>query len=227
MGYNPPYFPALYEGCGFRKEKDLYCYRMLSADLPMSDKIKRVAELVQKKRKVSLRPIDMKKNFKAEVERIRELYNQAWERNWGFVPWTREEFDFMANDLRLVADPRIVLLAESAGKLIGVSIPLPDINKILIKMNGRLLPFGIFRLLLGRKKVNTLRLAILGVPPDYRNQGIDALLVYETYRRGSEAGYLGADFSWIIEDNYQMRNMLDNWGAEHYRTYRVYTRDLG
>ncbi len=133
----------------------------------------------------------------------------------------------MANDLRLVADPRIVLLAESEGKLIGVSIPLPDMNKILIKMNGRLLPFGIFRLLLGRKKLDTLRLAIMGVTPDYRNQGIDALMVYETYRIGSKAGYRGADFSWIIEDNYQMRNMLDNWGAEHYRTYRVYTRDLG
>ena len=131
----------------------------------MSDEIRRAAELVQKKRKVSLRPVDMKMNFKAEVERIREVYNQAWERNWGFVPWTREEFDFMANDLRLVADPRIVLFAESQGRLIGVSIPLPEVNKILIKMNGRLLPFGIFRLLLGLKKVDTLRLAVMGVAP--------------------------------------------------------------
>ncbi len=226
MGYNLPYYPVLYESCGFRKEKDLYCYRMLAASLPMSDKIRRVAEIVQKKRKVSLRTIDMKKNFKAEVERIREVYNQAWERNWGFVPWTREEFDFMANDLRLVADPRVVLLAEAEGRLIGVSIPLPDVNQILIKMNGRLLPFGIFRLLLGRKKVDVLRLAILGVTRDYHNQGIDALIVYETYRRGLEAGYRGAELSWIIEDNYPIRNLLENWGAEHYRTYRVYTRDL-
>lgn len=225
MGYNPSYYPALYEAGGLSKEKDLYCYRFLVKDLPVSDKIRRVAELVQKRRNVTLRTLDMR-DFKAEVERIRDVYNDAWEKNWGFVPWTREEFDFFASDLRLVGDPRVVLLAEVQGKLIGVCVPIPDINQVLIKMNGRLLPFGIFRLLLGRKKVDMLRLAIMGVAKGYHNMGIDALFVYETYRRGSQVGYRGAEMSWIIEDNYPMRNFLDNWGAEHYRTYRVYTRSL-
>jgi GNAT superfamily N-acetyltransferase len=225
MGYNPPYYPGLYDACGFRKEKDLLCYRLLVKDLPMSDKIRRMAELVQKRSKVTLRTIDMK-DFKAEVERIRGLYNSAWEKNWGFVPWTREEFDYMAADLRLIADPRIVFLAEAEGKLIGVSISIPDINQVLVKMNGRLLPFGILRLLLGKKKVDIVRLAIMGVAPEFRNKGVDALMVYETYRRGSDLGYRGAEMSWIIEDNYPLRNFLDKWGVENYRTYRVYTRPL-
>jgi GNAT superfamily N-acetyltransferase len=225
MGYNPQYYPLLYEGAGLKKEEDLFCYRLQTKDLPMSDKIKRVAEAVQKRRRVTLRTINMK-DFKGEVERIREIYNNAWEKNWGFVPWTREEFDYMANDLRLVADPRVVFVAEVDGKPIAVSIPIPDMNQIFLKMNGRLLPFGILKLLLGRKKVDVLRLAILGVAKGYHNQGIDALLVYETYRRGSEAGYKGAEMSWIIEENYALRNLLDNWGAEMYRTYRVYGRSL-
>jgi GNAT superfamily N-acetyltransferase len=142
------------------------------------------------------------------------------------VPWTREEFDYMAADLRLIADPRIVFLAEAEGKLIGVSISIPDINQVLVKMNGRLLPFGILRLLLGKKKVDIVRLAIMGVAPEFRNKGVDALMVYETYRRGSDLGYRGAEMSWIIEDNYPLRNFLDKWGVENYRTYRVYTRPL-
>jgi GNAT superfamily N-acetyltransferase len=225
MGYNAPYYPGLYDASGLSKDKDLFCYRLFKETLPLSDKIRRVAELVQKRQKITLRTIDMK-HFKAEVERIRELYNDAWEKNWGFVPWTREEFDFMANDLKLVADPRIVLIAEAGGKPIGVSIPIPDVHQIFIKMNGRLLPFGIFRLLLGRKKVDIMRLAIMGVAKGYHNQGVDALMVYETYKRGSAVGYRGAEISWVIEDNFPMRNLLDNWGAEHYRTYRVYTKPL-
>ena len=225
MGYNASYYPGLYEACGFTKERDLYCYRMLAKDLPISDKIERVATLVQKRRGVKVRTIDMK-GFPAEVQRIRELYNNAWVKTWGFVPWTREEFDYNAGDLKLVADPDIVLMAEIGGELAAVSIPIPDINQILVKMNGRLLPFGIFRLLLGRKKVDIMRMAIMGVARGYHNQGLDALLVYETYRRAQAKGYRGAEFSWLLEDNYNVRNLVENWGAEHYRTYRVYGKDL-
>jgi hypothetical protein len=119
MGYNPPYFPVLYEGCGFRKEKDLYCYRMHTTSLPMSDKIRRVAELVQKKRKVSLRPIDMKKNFKAEVERIREV--TAGLEDWGSF---RGRARVHGQRPALVADPRIVLL-ESRGQADRRQHPAP------------------------------------------------------------------------------------------------------
>lgn len=225
MGYNPSYYPVLYEACGFAKEKDLFCYRMLAKDLPMSDKIRRVAELVQKKRKISLRTVNMK-DFSGEVQRIRELYNSAWEKSWGFVPWTREEFDYNSNDLRLVGDPDIVLMAEVEGKLIAVSIPIPDVNQILVKMNGRLLPFGIFKLLLGRRKIDIFRMAIMGVARGYHNQGIDALLIYETYQRAMVRGYRGAEFSWLLEDNYNVRNLVENWGAEHYRTYRIYGKPV-
>ena len=224
MGYNFDYYQELYESYGFKKDEDLYCYTM-DTTLKLSDKIKRVAEAVQKRGGITLRNIDMK-NFKKEVEKIRDLYNQAWEKNWGFVPWTREEFDWMAADLKMIADEKIVLMAEAKGELVGVSIPIPDVNQILLKMNGRLLPFGLFRLLAGKKKIDIMRLAILGVRRDYQNKGIDAVLVYETYIRGEALGYRGAELSWVLETNSVLRNLLEKWGADHYRTYRVYAMDL-
>ncbi len=225
MGYNPPYYQRLYEASGFGKEQDLYCY-LMDTSLGLSDKITRVADLVTKRGGITVRTIDMK-DYKAEVERIRDLYNSAWEKNWGFVPWTREEFDWMAADLKLIANPKTVLMAEKDGELVGVCIPLPDINQVLMKMNGRLFPFGLFRLLAGKKKIHALRLAILGVRPDFHNKGIDALLVYEVYTRGEALGYRSAELSWVLESNMVLRNMLEKWGAKHYRTYRVYGKELG
>lgn len=225
MNYSQPYYPMLLESAGYGKEKDLLCYRMTKDTLELSPKIERVTELAKKRGKLTLRNINMKK-FDEEVETIRELYNEGWEKNWGFVPWTRDEFDTMAEELKMIARPELVLMIFAEEKLVGVSIPIPNINEILVKMNGRLFPFGIFRLLAGKNKTKFLRVAILGVHPDYHNKGIDAIFTYETYKRGVELGFHGAEFSWILEDNHALRNMLETWGTEMYRTYRVYGKEL-
>jgi GNAT superfamily N-acetyltransferase len=225
MNYNPPYYPDLIESCGYSTERDLYCYRLLRGKVEISDKIRRVTELSKKRNNLTIRPIDMKR-LDEEVEIIRELYNSAWDRNWGFVPWTREEFDQMAEELKLIARPELVLMIFAEEELVGLSIPLPNINEILIKMNGRLFPFGVFRLLFGKNRTRMIRVAIMGVRPDYRNKGLDAVFALETYERGKALGYEGADLSWILEDNYPLRNMLEAWGTERYRTYRVYGKKL-
>ncbi|RKX75247.1 MAG: hypothetical protein DRP87_15005 [Spirochaetes bacterium] len=224
MNYNPPYYVNLYQRAGYHKEKDLYCY-MMDNTLPLSDKIRRVAEISRKRNRVEVRSINMKR-FDQEVEKIHELYNSTWERNWGFVPWTKEEFEHMAKDLKLIAIPELVTMAFIEGRLVGISIPLPDINEILIRMNGRLLPTGIFKLLFGKNRVSRMRLAIFGVRREYRNKGIDGIFVYETYRKGQNMGFKEADFSWILEDNYPLRNLLEAWGTTHYRTYRIYGKEL-
>lgn len=225
MNYNPPYYPAFIEECGYSKERDLYCYRLLRGKVEISDKIRRVTELSKKRNNLTIRPIDMKR-LDEEVEIIRELYNSAWERNWGFVPWTREEFDKMAEELKLIARPELALMVFADERLVGLSIPLPNINEVFIKMNGRLFPFGIFRLLLGKNRTRMIRVAIMGVRSEYRNKGIDAVFALETYERGKALGYEGADLSWVLEDNLGLRNMLEAWGTERYRTYRVYGKAL-
>ena len=166
------------------------------------------------------------KDFDELVEIIRYIYNDAWSDNWGFVPWTKEEFAYLAKDLKLILIPELVLLAYKDDKPVGFALPLPDINQILIKMNGRLFPTGIFKLLLGKKKIDFVRIAVFGVLKEYQNMGIDGLLVYELYNRGVNLGMNGADFSWILEDNMKLRNMLEKWGAKHYKTHRIYSLKL-
>jgi hypothetical protein len=166
------------------------------------------------------------RRFDEEVEMVREIYNSAWRNNSDFVPWTKEEFLYMARDLKLVCIKELVLLAFVDGVPAGISISIFDVNQILIKMNGRLLPFGIFKLLFGKSKIDGFRLANMGIRDEYRNMGIDAIFVYETYVRSEKYGLDWAEVSLILEDNDKLVHMLEKWGAERYRTYRVFQKAL-
>jgi hypothetical protein len=225
MPYNPPFYDALLKGAGFEKEKDLYSY-IMNTSLPLSDKIKRVTEMVKKRSKINLRRINLKE-FDTLSEMIREIWNDAWSSNWGFVPWTKEEFNHLAKDLKLTLIPELVLLAETQeGEPIGFAFPIPDLNQIFIKMKGRLLPFGIFKLLAGKNKIPMVRIAAFGVKKKYQNTGLDALFIHELYTRGVKLGINSADFSWILEDNMNLRNLLEGWGTTHYKTHRIYGKKL-
>ncbi len=223
--YNPPYYVDLYEQWGLEKQEDHFAYYLHKDTLPLSEKVIRVNKLARKRGNITFRAINMK-NFKDEVEIIREIWNDAWRNNIDHVPWTKEEFLHMAKDLRLIANTELVLLAFVKGEPAGFSIPLPNINETLIKMNGRLLPFGIFRLLYGKRHCKLLRLAILGVRPQFQNMGIDSIFIFEVYRRGVELGYEAAELSLIVENNYKLINLLDSWGADRYKTFRVYQKSI-
>jgi GNAT superfamily N-acetyltransferase len=225
MGYNPPYYPGLMEAYGLSKYKDLYSYRM-TTKLPLSDKISRIQEIARKRGKVTIRDFDMKRDWDNLVEVIRDIYNDAWANNWGFVPWTEEEFAYLAKDMKLIIDPEMVFVADVEGEAAAVALPLPDINQVLIKMNGRLFPFGIFKLLAGKGKIDMIRVAVLGVRKKFQNKGLDGILIYELYTRGQARGLNSADLSWVLEENYDLRNLLESWGTEHYKTHRVYSKPL-
>ncbi|MBI9099339.1 MAG: hypothetical protein JEY91_12720 [Spirochaetaceae bacterium] len=225
MGYNAEYYPALIEKCGYGKSKDLLCYIMNTATLRLSDKMIRVAELVKKRYNISVRSLDMKEWDKT-IPLLRSIYNEAWADNWGFVPFNKEEFDHLAKDLKMIVNPDLVLIAYMGDEPVGFTIPLPDFNQIFIKMNGRLFPTGLFKLLSGKKKIDILRTAILGVKKIAHNKGIDAVLVKEIYERGEKLGMKGSELSWILEDNMALVNLLEGWGAEHYRTYRIYDKKI-
>jgi GNAT superfamily N-acetyltransferase len=224
--YNASYYPGLYDAYGFGKEKDHLAFLVDKDKLEISDKIKRVVNLVRKNKRLRFETVDMKK-YDQLLEMALDLYNKAWADNSDFVPWTEDEFRHMAKDLKLVIHPELTFVAYVDGQPAGLSICLRNINEVLVKMNGRLLPTGIFKLLLGLKKTKTLRLAILGVVPEYRRMGIDALFVLETYERGVAMGYSECEVSLILEDNYPLVNLLTKWGVRLYRNYRVYKKDLG
>jgi hypothetical protein len=224
MPYNPRYYLDLFADYGLAKARDLYAYWMEEIT-PISDKIKRVAELVRKRQNVTIRSIQMKR-LKEEIQLVKEVYNDAWEKNWGFVPWTDEEIQATGQDLKMVVDADLVMLAYVGDELAGFSLSLPDINQALIRINGRLFPFGLIKLLIYSKKINQIRVLALGVKRKFQNLGLDALFYYETYTRGTAHGFRAGEFSWVLENNAPMRNAMENWGARIYKTYRMYQKPL-
>ncbi len=224
--WNPKYYEALHEACGFKGVKDLVAYIVLvdrGTELPprVMEHVKRIQA---QSSNVTFRDIDMK-NFDRDVNACFEVYNSAWEKNWGFFPQSREEFVHAAKDMKMILDPRMAFIAEVDGKPAGFMLAVPDINYILARNpSGKLLPTGIFKLLFGKKLVKFVRIITLGVKPEHRGNGIFALFTYEAFRRAQKFGYLGGEASWILEDNVEMNKPWQDLGCPQYRRWRIYER---
>jgi len=224
MPYAPPYYAALFENAGYGKEKDLYSYRQEIGHM-LSEKILRVAAIAEERNRVEIRTVDMKR-WDEELDNARQIYDDAWADNWGYVPWHKPDFAALAQDLKLAVNPEFTYVASIDGETAGFMIPIPDLNPGFHKAGGRLLPFGIFHLLAAKKNASMLRVAAMGVRKKFQNRGIDAIFIARLDRDASSFGFTLGDMSWILEDNVPLRNLLDKWGAEHYRTHRVYGKDL-
>jgi GNAT superfamily N-acetyltransferase len=224
MPYNPSYYQTLIEGSGFTKIKDLYAYDV-SRDKVFTEKLTRISEAVKKREGLVFRSIIMKEFWK-EVRTIRDLYNSAWSRNWGAVPMTDEEFDYLAHDLKSIIDPHLLIIAESKGKPVGFSLSLPDLNQVLKhNKHGYLIP-GLIRVLLFRKQIHYVRIITLGVVPEYLNTGIGGVLFYETGRRAVEHGYYDGEASWVIEDNVMMNRGAELMRGVRTKTYRLFQKPI-
>ncbi|HEX9157113.1 MAG TPA: hypothetical protein VF827_03785, partial [Syntrophales bacterium] len=193
MPYNPPYYPTLMEGAGFTKAKDLVAYN-LTREEASEDRLRRLAEVIAQREQVSIRPID-RKRFGEEVANFSVVYNQAWEKNWGFVPMTDEEIEHMAKSLKSVIEPDLVLFMQKNGSTIGFAMALPDLNRALKHANGRLFPFGLVKILWYARRIHKVRVLVLGLLKEYRGRGLDILLYLHLYRNGLRKGYTEGEFS--------------------------------
>ncbi len=226
MTHNPPYYDSLMSELGYEKAKDVYAYYIHKDTIIISDKLKQVTQSIREKSGVKIRAIDMS-HFDEELERVRFVYNNAWAKNWGFVPMTPEEFDFIAADFKKIIDPKLVLIAEIKEKPIGFSLALPNLNEVFAKIpNGRLFPTGWLTFLLNQKKVTSLRVITLGVIQQLQQSGIGGLFYLETFERGIKSGYDRAEMSWILEDNDLMNRAANLLGGKPYKTYRIYGQKL-
>ena len=223
MPYNPNYYLDFSELYGFVKAKDLYAY--LKDEVGVENRIGKIVERVKRKENVVVRPINMKK-FKQEVEIIKDIYNDAWELNWGFVPMTSNEMDLMAKELKPIAEPEIVLFAEVNGQPVGVSITLPDYNQVLKKLNGKLGPINIVKFLYHKRKINGLRSIVFGIKKEYRLTGINAVLYYETEKAAARLGYKWCEMSWNLEDNDLINRFDSAVGGKLYKKYRIYEKEI-
>ena len=225
--WNPKYYETLHDQANLKKAKDLVAYIIMNnkgVELP-----KKVVDYVHRIRnssRIKFRDFNLK-DFEGEVDRCFEIYNSAWEKNWGFFPMTKDEFKFAAKDMKMIVDPRMAFMAEVDGKPAGFMLAVPDINYVQKRIpDGKLFPFGIFKLLLGKKMVNFVRIITLGVKPEYRGSGIFALFTYEAFERAKKFGYVGGEASWILEDNVAMNKPWQDLGAPQYRLWRIYERPI-
>ena len=224
MTYNPRYYLDLMEKSGMVKAKDLYAFYM-DATEAMVKKIQGLVNEIKKKTTVSLRSVNMKK-IDEEVEKIKYVYNNGWEKNWGFVPWTENEMDHMAKKLKTFADPDIVVIAEDKGRPVGFAFALPNYNEVLIKLNGRLTPLAILKFFLYRRKIESVRAVVFGIVPEYRQTGLSYLLYSEFEKNVKKKGYKWGETSWQLEDNDPINRFVKSIGGEVYKKYRIFEKKI-
>ncbi len=227
MTYNQEYTPKFMDKYGFRKKMDLIAYNLIDTELSQRTvEMMGKLEVRLKSKGITIRTANMK-NFKSEIEKIKEIYNTAWEKNWGFVPMTDDEFNFMAKDMKMILDPDFCYIAEHNGKAVGFSLSIPDMNQVFIKVKkGRLLPTGLFKILFGKKKINKIRIITLGVIEEYRKMGIESCFYARNLITTKQKHITTAEASWILETNEMMNRAMININARPYKKYRMYEIDL-
>jgi hypothetical protein len=229
MTHNPPYYQKLIDNYGFKKEIDLFAFQAISADFinngKLIQKLQRFSDLVKSRGDVNFRTINLK-DFPNEMERVRILFNDYMSDNWGFVPIEKEDFEFMGSTLKEILVKELAIFAEVDGLPVGFSIAIPDINEVLKKMNGKLLPLGIFKYLYFKNKVSGLRVILMGINKPYRRKGLESIFYYHTILECVKRKYKKAELSWISEDNGPMVQALVNMDAELYKRYRIFNKNL-
>jgi hypothetical protein len=229
QNWHPPYYSELLEAHGFGKAMDLLMWYLALGELkegnefhPMIHAAAKSAEEVHGITIRNMRTRDME----AEVRRFMEVYNEAWGHNWGFVPLTDEEVAFHSKVLKRVLDEDWAFLAEKDGEVVGAALTLPDINQVLVRMNGRLLPFGWLRFLLGKRKIDRVRVFALGVKHAYQHTGVAAGLYLKHLEGATPEGVPAGETGWILEVNDAMNRAMEGMGGRIVKRYRIYEKSL-
>ncbi|MDD4973610.1 MAG: hypothetical protein PHY93_04630 [Bacteriovorax sp.] len=226
MTYNPPYYPTQIENFGFAKAMDLLAYNV-DAHFTMPKIIMDIAERTEKKSKVTFRTLNLKK-WNEELDTMFDIYNSAWEANWGFVPMTKEEFYHTAKDLKSIVDPELVHFALVDGVVAGFILTLPDLNQVFKEIpSGNLSPMAIYKILTAKKRMNRVRVITMGVKKEFRKIGLETLL-YKHNHIAIKKNPLNKniEMSWILENNLEMNKPLIRMGGEAYKRYRLYEKAI-
>ena len=187
------------------------------------DRLLALARRVRRRGRVECRPMEMRR-FDRDLQEIREIYNQAWAENWGFSPILPEEFRFQAASFKPLVDPRLCRIAEAGGRCAGFILMIPDANVGIRACRGRLLPFGFLKLMRALRRAKRARVILLGVKKEFRNQGLEVLLITEIFQAALAMGFESADLSWVLEDNVAMIQPLARVGARPWRRFRIYEK---
>jgi hypothetical protein len=228
--WHPPHYRELIEAEGFGKAMDVQMWELQFGDLKEGESfdpsIHAAAEKALNDEGIVIRNM-RKREMASEVRRFMDVYNEAWGDNWGFVPITDAEVEFQAKNLKQVIDEDWAFMAEKDGEVVGAALTLPDINQVLAKLSGRLLPFGWLRFLFGKGKVDQLRVLALGVKHEYRHSGVAAGLYLKHLETAAAPGKIeGGEMGWILETNGPMNRAMEGMGGKVVKKYRIFERSL-
>ena len=229
MAHNPPYYEALLEGTGMSVVKNLLAHHggHPTRYEPVPERLARATDLMRRRLGLTLRPLDMTR-FDDELQTIRRLFNAAWSDNWGFVPFTDHELEHIATEFKPVIIPELVPIVERDGEPIAFGVALPDLNEPLLRnRSGRFLP-GMIRIFwsLKTKRLRRARILLLGVQPELRGKGIDAILYHWIWTKAAQRGIFWGEAGWILEDNAAMNNGLEKMNFSPYKIYRIYEKTI-
>jgi GNAT superfamily N-acetyltransferase len=221
--WHPPYYQRRCEEAGLVKEMDLLMYELVIADrskvLPI---IFKLADQLEPRHGIKIRRMS-RRTLRKDMDRFAEVYNAAWSENWGFVPYSKRDLDVYAQELQLVFDPDWFMVAETAeGETAAVAITVPDVNQVLKKMNGRLLPLGWWHFLRKKKIIDRVRVGFLGVAPAYQHTGVAAALYVEHFDTSARTPVKWGEMGWILETNRNMNKAMEAMGGRVVRRFRVY-----
>lgn len=221
MVYNLPYYEKLFLGYGFDLETELVAYRMETEHVLNDERLKRGTAAVKKRYKLRLEPLS-KKRMKEDVEKVRFIYNAAWEDNYGFVPLSDAEITALAHELKPIAEESLIQFAYIDDKLVGFGLAVPDYNAIFKEFDGKLFPFNFLKIFTQKKKIEFARVITLGILPEYQKKGFDAVLYYELVQQAKKIGIKYGDGSWILKHNEMMTRGLKGIGGVQYKQWNVY-----
>ncbi len=218
--HNRAWYGRHYEALGFEKVMDWYAYWLDKVEMP--ERIKNVSDrFLERNKNVRLRKLDLSR-WDEEKNLFFEIYNDAWENNWGHIHFDRDEFDFVAAGLKQIINPDLAWFAYVGDEIAGATLTLPDYNQVVKKTGGSLFPFGWWHLLTGARHIDALRIFVLGIRQKYQHLPLGAPLYVKTWEEGFKLPIRGAEASLILETNHRMRGAMEKMGGRIYKTYRTY-----
>ena len=225
--WHHPYYRRLFETAGFTKAMDLLKWQILASEhhrvLPV---IYELAERLEPDHGITVRNM-RKRDFANEIRAFMEVYNSAWDRNWGFIPLTEAELESFARELKPIIQEKWGLIAEMDGQVVGAALSLDDYNQVLAELGGRMLPFGWLKLLRERRKIDEIRVFALGVKPEYQHTGTAAAFYVNVWETCLASNVRRAETGWILETNDPMNRAMEALGGDVVKRYRVYEREIG
>jgi hypothetical protein len=225
--WHPPYYAARCEEAGLEKAVDLLMWELQISDrAKMLPVIFKLAEEVEPRHGIRLRKMS-RRTLRKDMDRFAEVFNAAWSENWGFTPYSKKDLDAYTQEMHLVFDEHWFMIAETAeGETAAVAITVPDINQVLAKMNGRILPFGWWHYLRKGRIMDRVRVGFLGVMPAYQHTGVAAKLYVEHFDMAAVTPQTWGEMGWILETNTNMNRAMEAMGGRIVRRYRMYERGL-